>query len=606
MRRGVVAIGFIVLIAVLGIVLRAPLLDWFTGGSAASSTRSATVSPNTTPREKDNTGGTEKATPQPPTLPKLELPAPALTAVRRGLDAYEQARAALAKDRIEGVPTYGRELAEALRAASTGLATSAPSELTDCLTQAASAADRLATAPSPEGARGAFGEVSRFVIALVASDLRLQSGWHRFDCAMAKDFGGWLQKSSAIENPYMGTAMSTCGTTGSFEPKSTSGAATSHEGHGHAGDDVAYYTCSMHPSVRQHEPGKCPICSMDLTGVTYDQQESGTIFVDQSRRAVLGIKTSKVERQPLKLGIRAVGRVTYDETRLVDITLKVKGWVAKLDVNATGQAVARGQRLLALYSPELFAAQQEYLLAVRQSEASGALEHATMLATASAKKLQLLGLTDVQLSEIRRRGAPIEELPIVSPAGGYVIVKDIVEGAAVEPGQRLYRIAALDQIWVEAAIYESDLPHVKKGQAVRVTLPYTKDRDVVGKVSTVYPYLDAASRTGKVRIELPNKDLALKPDMYADIAIDVELGPRLAVPVSAVVYTGTRRIVFLDIGDGQFRPQEVELGARAGDLVEIARGLGEGQTVVTEGNFLIAAESRIRSTTFWEDEHGAK
>ncbi|HWU86733.1 MAG TPA: efflux RND transporter periplasmic adaptor subunit, partial [Kofleriaceae bacterium] len=449
---------------------------------------------------------------------------------------------------------------------------------------------------------------SRFVIALVASDPRLQPGWHRFDCSMAKGFGGWLQKGAGIENPYMGTAMSTCGTADSIEPTppTTSEAMGSHDGHGHASDEAAYYTCSMHPSVRQQAPGTCPICSMDLSAVTYDQQESGTVLVDESRRSVLGIKTSPAVKKPLALAIRAVGRVTYDETRLVDVTLKVKGWVARLDVNATGQAVARGQRLLALYSPELFAAQQEYLLALRQSEGSGAPGHAMSLADASAKKLRLLGLTDAQLDELRRRGAPIEELPIASPASGYVIAKDIVEGAAVEPGQRLYRIAALDQIWVEAAIYEADLPHVKKGQAARVTLPYAKDRDVLGKVATVYPYLDAASRTGKVRIELPNKDLALKPDMYADVEIDVDLGPRLAIPVSAVVYTGTRRLVFLDLGGGRFRPQEVRLGARAGDLVEIVSGLGEGQAVVTEGNFLIAAESRIRSTTFWEDDHGAK
>lgn len=308
----------------------------------------------------------------------------------------------------------------------------------------------------------------------------------------------------------------------------------------------------------------------------------------------------------MTLGIRAVGRVTYDETRLQDVTLKVKGWIARLDVNATGQAVARGQRLLTLYSPELFAAQQEYLLALAQSGGGEAPEHASSLADASAKKLRLLGLGASQLDDIRKRGAPIEDMPIASPVSGYVIAKDIVEGASVEPGQRLYRIAALDQIWVEAAIYESDLPHIKTGQAARVRLSFAGEREVVGKVATVYPYLDAASRTGKVRIELPNKDLAFKPDMYVDVAIDIELGPRLVVPVSAVVYTGPRRLVFIDLGGGQFRPQEVKLGARSGELVEITSGLAQGQTIVAEGNYLVAAESRIRSTAFWEDEHAAK
>lgn len=544
--------------------------------------------------------------PQPPTLPKLEVPAPALTALQHGLDAYERARGALARDRLEGLATHGRDLAETLRAAAAGM-TGASKEVADCFEQAAKAADQLATATSLDAARTHFGELSRYVIALVMADPRLQAGWHHFECAMAKGFGGWLQRSPDIDNPYMGPKMASCGTRESFEPPAaTSGAALSHEGHGHEGGDVSYYTCPMHPSVRQHDPGKCPICGMDLAGVTYEQQESGTIFVDESRRSVLGIKTSRVEMKPMKLAIRAVGRVTYDETRLQDVTLKVKGWVVHLDVNATGQAVARGQRLLTLYSPELFAAQQEYLLAIKQGEGSGAGEHMASLAAASAKKLQLLGLMKGQLDEIRRRGAPIEELPIVSPASGFVIAKDIVEGAAVEPGQRLYRIAALDQVWVEAAIYESDLQYVKKGQAARVTLSYANAREVTGKVATVYPYLDAASRTGKVRIELPNKDLTLKPDMYTDVAIDLDLGTRLAVPVSAVVYTGPRRLVFLDLGGGKFRPQEVKLGARAADIVEVTSGLTAGQPVVTEGNFLIAAESRIRSTQFWEDEHGAK
>jgi Cu(I)/Ag(I) efflux system membrane fusion protein len=608
-RKRLVPILGIAALAVLAIALHRPLLAWFTGGEAPAPARASAPSAPGTPGAPGTASGTSRAAveaPRPPQLPAVELAPASLTAIRRGLDDYERARAALAADRLDGIATYGRDVDETFRAAAAGM-TSGPAEITEALRQAASAAGRLAAATTLDDARARFGEVSRLVIALTAADPRLQSGWHRFECPMAGGFGEWLQRSPDIANPYMGTTMATCGTRASFEaPVPSAGVPLSHDGHGHAGSDVSYYTCSMHPSVRQPAPGKCPICGMDLVGVTHEQQESGMIFVDDARRSVVGIRTSKVARQPLRLAIRAVGRVTYDETRLQDVTLKVKGWVARLDVNATGQAVARGQRLLTLYSPELFAAQQEYLLALRHADGSGAPDHATSLAAASAKKLHLLGLSDGQLAEIRRRGQPIEELPILSPASGHVIVKDIVEGAAVEPGQRLYRIAALDKIWVEAAIYESDLPHVRKGQPARVTLPYTPDREVTGVVSTIYPYLDAASRTARVRIELANRELAFKPDMYADVALDIELGPRLAVPVSSVVYTGRRRIVFLDVGGGQFRPQQVTLGARAAELVEITGGLTEGQAIVTEGNFLVAAESRIRSTTFWEDEHGAR
>jgi membrane fusion protein, copper/silver efflux system len=596
----VIKIGIVGVLAVLALVLHRPLIEWFTGKSTSTEAPSRAVL-----RDASTTSERAAALPM---LPAIELNAAALTGLQRGLDAYERIRAVLAKDRIDGIATHGRDFAESVRAASGAMPT-APAQVRDSFEHAAKTAEQLAVTTTVDDARVRFGELSQVVIAIVIADKRLQTGFHRFDCSMAKGFGGWLQKSAEIENPYMGTKMATCGTRASLEaPPATAVAGTpiSHQGHGHEGSDVSYYTCSMHPSVRRHEPGKCPICGMDLVAVTFEQQETGTILVDDARRDVLGIKTTKVGLAPLKLAVRAAGRVTYDETRLQDVTLKVKGWVARLDVNATGQAVARGQRLLTLYSPELFAAQQEYLLALKQSEGTNAASHTTTLSAASEKKLRLLGLADGQLDDIRKRGKPIEELPILSPASGYVIAKDIVEGAAVEPGQRLYRIAALDQIWVEAAIYEAELPHVQKGQPARVTLPYSNDREVLGKVATVYPYLDAASRTGKVRIELPNKDLALKPDMYTDVAIDIDLGPRLAVPVSAVVYTGPRRLVFLSLGGGQYRPQEVTLGARAGDIIEITSGLNMGQTIVTEGNFLIAAESRIRSTTFWEDDDGGK
>ncbi|MGE0872854.1 MAG: efflux RND transporter periplasmic adaptor subunit [Kofleriaceae bacterium] len=595
--------AFASVVVVLAIVFRSSLTAWFSAGSSSNAEPRPAIAIDSHRR-----GSGPAAPPADPALPSYDLPAAALTAVYRGRNSYEQVRTQLAKDRLDGVPTYARDAGQAFRAAAAGLERTGPPQIVESMDHAAAAADKLAGAATLDDARREFGEVSRHLIALALADPRLQTGWTRFECPMAKGYGSWLQPSPTLENPYQGTKMLTCGSTTAWQPPAAEpGTTLSHEGHGHDGDDVSYFTCSMHPSVRQSNPGNCPICGMALSPVTFEQIESGTVFVDESRRAVQGIRTSKVETKPLKLEVRAVGRLTYDETRLQDVTLKIKGWVAKLDVNATGQAVAKGQRLLSLYSPELFAAQQEYLLALRSNAPDGAAsEHSIDLAGASAKKLRLLGLSKGQLDEIRRRGTPMEEVPIVSPASGYVIAKDIVEGAAVEPGQRLYRIAALDKIWVEAAIYESDLAHVKKGQAARVVLPYAHDQEIVGEVAVVYPYLDAASRTGKVRIELPNKDLALKPDMYADVVIDLDLGPRLSVPVSAVIYTGTRRIVFLDIGEGKFRPQEVTLGARAGDRVEVTEGLKEGQAIVTEGNFLVAAESRIRSTTFWEDGHEAR
>jgi membrane fusion protein, copper/silver efflux system len=325
--------------------------------------------------------------------------------------------------------------------------------------------------------------------------------------------------------------------------------------------------------------------------------------VDEARRQRVGVKSAQVGRSPMSIAVRAVGRLTYDETRLKDVTLKVKGWVARQRVNATGQPVRKGETLLWLYSPELFAAQQEYLLALDSQKSAGGADRSDYLVKAADKKLRLWGMSAGQLAALARRGEPMEEVPIASPASGFVIEKDVVEGAAVEPGQRLYRIASLDRVWVEAQVYELDLSQVRVGQKALVTLPYQPGDALEGTVAYVYPYLDPTSRTGRVRIELPNRELAFKPDMYANVEIRIDLGPRLQIPVDAVVYTGPRRLVFLDLGEGRFRPQEVRLGVRSGEAIEVVSGLRPGDVIVTSGNFLIAAESRLRSAAaFWSEE----
>lgn len=195
---------------------------------------------------------------------------------------------------------------------------------------------------------------------------------------------------------------------------------------------------------------------------------------------------------------------------------------------------------------------------------------------------------------------------MVAPSTGYVIEKAVVEGAYVEAGTRVYRIADLSRVWIDADVYEADLRHLEVGQPVRVVLPYAKSESFEGRLDYVYPTLNDQTRTGRVRVTLPNENLDLKPDMYATVLLDVDLGRRLAVPDSSVVYTGPRRLVFVDIGEGRLRPTEVELGVHASGLYEIVGGLEEGERVVTSGNFLIAAESRIRSALeYWkvEGEH---
>jgi Cu(I)/Ag(I) efflux system membrane fusion protein len=374
-----------------------------------------------------------------------------------------------------------------------------------------------------------------------------------------------------------------------------------------AAGDITYYTCSMHPSVHSPVPGKCPICSMTLTPVTRGEEQTGVIHIDEDRRGVLGIRTTKAVRTPIDLDIIAKGRLTVDETRLHEIALKVGGYISDLRVNATGQSVTRGDTLFTLYSPELYAAEQEYLIA-RQNHAAmqgaGDATHSERLVRAAATKLHLWGISDDEIESLGARGEPVERLPFRSPVSGVVVEKNVVDGAAVTMGQRLFRIADLADIWVEADVYESDLPRITRNLPARITLDYLPGKTFEGKVAFVYPYLDPASRTGRVRIALANKAGELKPEMYATVTFVLPLGPRLVVPTSAVIYTGLRRLVFVDLGHGELRPQEVAIGARTGDLVEIVSGLAEGDAVVSAGNFLVAAESRVRSAgSLWEDSH---
>jgi Cu(I)/Ag(I) efflux system membrane fusion protein len=338
---------------------------------------------------------------------------------------------------------------------------------------------------------------------------------------------------------------------------------------------------------------------MDLVPVTRGELESGTIVVDQTRRQRIGVRSAPAQPRPLTLDLRAVGEVTYDETRLTDVNLRVSGWVEKLVVDKTGQPVKKGQTLFTLYSPELYTTQLEYLAVAGKSGSTTVSE----LARVTRTKLSLLGMTAGQIRALERRGTGQENVAFASPASGYVLEKNIVEGARIESGTQVYRIADLSQVWVDAQVYEPDLPYVHVGQPARVELPYVPGRTYEGKVDFIYPTLEEATRTGKVRIVVDNPELELKPQMYASVVFEVDLGERLAVPVSAVVFTGPRRLVFVDLGEGRLRPQAVELGARTEGWYEVTDGLEAGDIVVTSGTFLIAAESRLRSALeFWEGE----
>lgn len=312
----------------------------------------------------------------------------------------------------------------------------------------------------------------------------------------------------------------------------------------------------------------------------------------------IGVRTAAAERKALVTTVRAVGRVVAEETTLVDVSLKVRGWVGSVVVDAVGNPVQKGEVLFTLYSPELYATQEEYLQALRsqaRARETSAPERADYLVRAARNRLRLWDIADSDLERLARSGDPREHLPIRAPVSGYVVEKNLVEGSAFEPGQRLYRIAPLSRVWIEAEVYEYELPLVRQGQSATVTLPYLPEGVFEATVDYVYPTLDPSTRTARLRLELPNPDLALRPDMYANVRIRADRGERLVVPQSAVLHAGERSFVFRALGDGRFRPQPVAVGLRSGEDVEILSGLEPGDRIVSSATFLIASESRLRA-----------
>jgi Cu(I)/Ag(I) efflux system membrane fusion protein len=362
---------------------------------------------------------------------------------------------------------------------------------------------------------------------------------------------------------------------------------------------IEYYTCTMHPSVRETKPGRCPICNMDLVPVR-SAVPADTVGVDltfsvsPAKQQLIGVTFATVEHKDLHHVIRAYGRVSPDETRAADVNLRVGGWIEELHVDFTGRAVKKGEPLFTLYSPELLAAQSEYLVALRAARGEGSMQEGASLVESARERLRLWQVTDEQIRALETTGEASANVTIVSPTTGVVVEKIAVKGMRVEPGMTLYKIVDLTRVWINADVYEFDLPLVHVGQEADVTVPTVPPQQRRGRIEYVDPYLDAQTRTARARIELANTDGRLKPEMFVDVGIHVELGERLVVPVSAVLRTGERQIVFVDQGGGIFEVRLVTLGASSEEVVEVVQGLHEGERVVSSANFLIDAESNVQ------------
>ncbi|HUP50154.1 MAG TPA: efflux RND transporter periplasmic adaptor subunit [Thermoanaerobaculia bacterium] len=384
----------------------------------------------------------------------------------------------------------------------------------------------------------------------------------------------------------------------------------------HAHGEGVYY-CPMHPTVTSDRPGSCPICGMALVKRTAPDPAAArlagsgaidpaiaAISLSPEQRITANVRTVRVELDTHTGEMVTTGRVTIDERRVAQVTAYAAGRIERLHVNFTGDSVRRGQAVATIYSPDLFATQQEYLLALanrermRQAGFADARSAADDLVESTRRRLLLFGMTGQQIQQLEQSGKPFHATTITSPLAGIVTRKFVVPQQYVMQGEPLFEIADLSTIWVEADIYEQQLPGIRIGQSVIITSPANPGREFPGSVSFIQPVLEGETRTTRVRVELPNPNLQLKPDMYVSVRIfGAPAAAHLMVPKSAVIDRGQRQFVWVETAPGTYEPREVATGERHGEQIVIERGLAGGETVVVEGGFLLDSEAQLRGAT---------
>lgn len=344
--------------------------------------------------------------------------------------------------------------------------------------------------------------------------------------------------------------------------------------------------------------------------------EAPTVEIPKEKQRLIGIKTAVAQVQPLAKSIRTVGFVEYDQRRLNTINTKIEGWIEKLYVNFTGTYVKKGEPVADIYSPELWATQQEFINMVRWAKSARARKEdrqkaadssgegpdigsmidrdAQSLVNAARERLKLWDISDGQIRKIEESEQPIRTLTVYSPYSGYVLQKYVNQGSRIMPGEKLFDMADLSNVWITADIYEFELPLVKVGDPAVVQLSYFPGRQFSTRIDYIYPVLEGGTRTAKARFSVPNQGGLLKPQMFTNVELRISLGSRLAVPADAVIDTGVRRIVYVDKGEGNFEPREVITGVQTDSLVEITAGLKAGDKVASSANFLIDSEAKLK------------
>ena len=326
----------------------------------------------------------------------------------------------------------------------------------------------------------------------------------------------------------------------------------------------------------------------------------GEVTLDTRRQQLIGVRTVRVQRSTMAPEIRAAGTVTYDETRQAEINTRVDGWIRDLYADYTGRLIRRGEPLFTLYSPDLVATQNEYLLALRgqaqesRSDGSNLREYSDRLVDAARERLLRLDMTAADIDELQKTGRAAETITFRSPVRGIILEKPAVRGMRVMAGQMLYRIADLSTLWVEAEVYETDLPMVRTGARASVSLQSYPNRPFAGRVTYIYPSVTEQTRTVRVRVVLPNPEGILKPNMRATVTLQTPQSNALVLPADALVDTGTQQLVFIAQGDGRFTPKDVRIGRRSSGEVEVLSGLNEGDEVAASATFFLDSESQLR------------
>jgi RND family efflux transporter MFP subunit len=357
------------------------------------------------------------------------------------------------------------------------------------------------------------------------------------------------------------------------------------------------WTCSMHPQVIREGPGECPICHMQLTPMNDSRGASGdlAVTIDPVVEQNMGVRTTTIGKGKLLQRLRAVGYIEEPEPLHRDINLRVNGWIEKLYANIDGMAIEKDRPFFDLYSPELTVAIDELIAARKQLDRGAGDANATALMDSSRRKLLQYGLQPSQLDALAKLDIAPTTIPILAPLGGHLTQKLVNDGAAVKSGDLVLRIAARDRMWVDAQIYEQQIPLVHDGQTAFVTTSSLPGKRIEGRVMFIHPHLDPQTRTAMARIEIPNEGMHLRQGMFASVELMTDAGEALLIPREAVIDTGVRQIALVAAGGGRFEPRELKLG-RAGDAgtIEVLDGLGDGETVVLSGQFLLDSESRLK------------